>query len=406
MDKLIKDSNAPKGGARQDAMQSSPAGVSPADIPILNDPVDKKPASKGNGGIAFLVVLALLVAIVAGGGTYFIWLQQMKAQEHLQQVLQQTEDKFDRSGRGLDQLKTELHQTALEQDKQQQRLQQEIDQLHKQLTSQQLRLQALSSTDRTDWLLAEVEYLLRLANQRILMGGEVSGAEALLTAADQIIRELDDMALYPVRKSIASDLASVRAVTELDIQGVYVQLLALAEQVDQLPLFNAPENEQKKTENKEELIQVDDNASRFEQIRFQLTVSLKKLAEKLGIRYRDYDVEPLLPPEEHFYLRQNIQLKFEQAKSALMSGKQTVYQQSLMDAQGWLAKYYQLAGHPAQVAMESLTELQKVEVTQSLPDVSGSLRTLKVYLEMRYGTGAVKQVDEKANTATNSAEGE
>ncbi len=360
------------------------------EIPTLNNPVAKNTGKKSSSGSILLALLSLIVAIAAVGAAYYLWMQQQQMDYRLQSVLQQADEKLQRSERSLDQLQLEVHQAALAHDKQQQGLQSEIAELQKHLSSQQHRLHLLSTTDRSEWKLAELEYLLRLANQRILVGGEIRGAEALLNAADKIVRELDDMALYSVRKSIASDLAAVRAVSELDVQGVYVRLLALAEQVDTLPLFNPPKNEQPTPAGQALLLAPGSDASWLEQSRYQLNVATQELIEMLGIRHRNYTVEPLLPPEEHFYLRKNIQLKFEQAKSALMAGQQQVYQQSLADAQAWLAKYYQLAGHSSQVALETLNELQKVEVIQSLPDISASLRAVKSYLAERYRVAGVQ----------------
>ena len=48
---------------------------------------------------------------------------------------------------------------------------------------------ALVGTTSQDWLMAEVEYLLRLANQRVLMERDPQGAIALLRAADDIVRD-------------------------------------------------------------------------------------------------------------------------------------------------------------------------------------------------------------------------
>ena len=358
------------------------------EIPTLNNPVAAETKKASSTGAVLLALLALLTALAGAGGSYYLWIQQQQVDFHLQGVIQQASEKLDQSERSVDQLQVELHQAALAHDKQQQSLQTEINQLQKQLSSQHIRLQLLSTTDRSEWQLAELEYLLRLTNQRILVGGEIRGAEALLVSADQIIRELDDIALYSVRKSIASDLATVQAVTELDIQGIYVQLLALAEQVDKLPLFNTPENKaagiESKLENKMLIPAPASDASWLEKTSYQLGMATENVIAMLGIRHRDYSVEPLLPPETHFYLRQNIQLKFEQAKSALMAGQQDVYQQSLADVQSWLAKYYQLAGHSSQVVMTSLKELQAIKVIQTLPDISSSLRALKSYLALRY----------------------
>ncbi|MEX2326736.1 MAG: uroporphyrinogen-III C-methyltransferase, partial [Pseudomonadales bacterium] len=46
-------------------------------------------------------------------------------------------------------------------------------------------------TGSQDWLLAEVEYLLRLGAQRVIMEGDAKGAAALFRAADEIIRDAE-----------------------------------------------------------------------------------------------------------------------------------------------------------------------------------------------------------------------
>ena len=43
-----------------------------------------------------------------------------------------------------------------------------------------------------EWKLAEVEYLLRIANHRILMERDVVAARDLLSAADAVLNDLDD----------------------------------------------------------------------------------------------------------------------------------------------------------------------------------------------------------------------
>ena len=41
------------------------------------------------------------------------------------------------------------------------------------LVIQREEIARFGATDRKDWLLAEAEYLLRLANQRLIMSGDV-----------------------------------------------------------------------------------------------------------------------------------------------------------------------------------------------------------------------------------------
>ena len=48
------------------------------------------------------------------------------------------------------------------------------------LLAQREELARFGATDRQDWLLAEAQYLLRLANQRLIMADDVVAAKALL----------------------------------------------------------------------------------------------------------------------------------------------------------------------------------------------------------------------------------
>ena len=78
-------------------------------------------------------------------------------------------------------------------------LQQKLANIEKQarLQTQQIkhnseRLAQLPGADRNDWLLAEVEYLLRLANQRLVLETDVQGSLAILNAADTVLAETDN----------------------------------------------------------------------------------------------------------------------------------------------------------------------------------------------------------------------
>jgi uroporphyrin-3 C-methyltransferase len=73
-----------------------------------------------------------------------------------------------------------------------------------------------------EWKLAEVEYLLRIANHRALMEHDVKAAVQLLSAADVILEELDDFALHQVRAQLADEILALKAVSGADLQGVYL----------------------------------------------------------------------------------------------------------------------------------------------------------------------------------------
>ncbi|NIR97783.1 MAG: enzyme of heme biosynthesis, partial [Gammaproteobacteria bacterium] len=53
---------------------------------------------------------------------------------------------------------------------------------------------------RREWAIAEIEYYLRIANQRLQLLRDVDTATTALKLADQRLRALGDPALYEVRQ--------------------------------------------------------------------------------------------------------------------------------------------------------------------------------------------------------------
>jgi len=84
-----------------------------------------------------------------------------------------------------------------------------------------------------EWKVAEVAYLLRIANHRLLMERDVDGSLELLTAAEEILVELDDFAFYQVRSRLAEETRALAAVEANDLPGIYLELEALKRQLRQ-----------------------------------------------------------------------------------------------------------------------------------------------------------------------------
>src|SRR5690606_32604161 len=64
------------------------------------------------------------------------------------------------------------------------------------------------------------------------------------------------------------------------------------------------------------------------------------LKQAVTIRRLDQPLPPLLAPEQHYYLKQNLRLMLEQASLALLDKNAEVYQASLTKAAAWLTQYF------------------------------------------------------------------
>ena len=63
------------------------------------------------------------------------------------------------------------------------------------------------------------------------MTEDVDSAIALLGSADEVLRQLDDTDLLAAREAITRDLAALRAVPAVDVEGTWLRLQALAERL-------------------------------------------------------------------------------------------------------------------------------------------------------------------------------
>ena len=227
-------------------------------------------------------------------------------------------------------------------------------------------------TSGEDWLLAEVEYLIRLANQRVLMERDVSGALSLLSSADEIVEQTSGIAAYELRESLAYDIANLKAVSDLDTDGIFLSLSAMASQVPELrrkqPELSPPTQ-----------IQVENGEAQnyYQQFLSLVNNIFGRVLNSVDYRRDGVAITPLLPPKEEYYLRQNLILKFEMAQLALLRNDQPVYHTSLSEAKLWIVKHF-VETDPRTVALvTALDQLVEVEVDRSLPNISGSLRAVR-----------------------------
>ena len=359
--------------------------VTPAPKP---EPKPEPPAPrKGSSFISWLALL--LVLALAGGG--FWYLQDLRQREaammaretalsnRLAEVERAAGQEDNRLEQASQQWQSQLEQglAGLRQEGEGQA--QLTRSLEEQLTAVRSELDRFSANDRESWLLAEAEYLLRLANQRLIMAGDTESAEALLGSADSVLRELDDVGLYPVRSAVASDIAAVRAVPKIDVEGIYLRLSALSEQATELRIFEFPEQMSQPQE-----AAADTWQARLEQ---GYEEALLKLSDYIIIRRRDVPMQSLMDPQWEGLVRQNLRMLLEQAQVALLSSNQALYEASLERASHWVAEFFESDAAAAKAMDREIGQLASMQVAVTLPDISGSLDALDQAIERRLAQG-------------------
>lgn len=351
--------------------------------------------SRGSSAASTWLALVLVLAIAAGAG-WLVWEAQQREAALVQRLAAlearaepaAAEDTEWRSAivqlgreftgtleRRLGQVLPTLEQQSGRLQQLESKLQVELQQLEAQLQEQRQALARISGGDSDSWLLAEVEYLLRLASQRLIMVGDTESAQALLKSADNILRQLDDTTLYPVRRALAVDLAALRAVPDVDTEGLYLRLSALIDQVAELAIFELPTRTEPETNASDE--------SWRARLRQGYEEALHKLSQYVVIRRREVPVEALVDPQWEGLLRQNTVMLLEQAQVALLSGNQRLYRESLQRARRWVDQFFVADERSAGAVVRELDALADQLIAVPLPDVAHSLATLEQAVKRR-----------------------
>ena len=232
------------------------------------------------------------------------------------------------------------------------------------------------SPDPTAWRVAEVEYLLRIANNRLLMERDTRGADRMLASADSILEELDDYALHDVRALIAEERMALVNTNAANVQSVFLTLEAMKDAVGELPLkqpeyFEDSDEVARKApdETAEASGPVEDSFGEALERRF---FGLFEFRTRESVAPR-----PLIRPEEAIYLELNLRLALERAQLAMLRGDQTLFATSLSSARKWLDEYVDPDHAATQRISKDLDRLAGLDIERPMPDISGSLARLR-----------------------------
>ena len=326
--------------------------------------------------IPWVAVFALILIIGLGAGNYW----QYQAGQNLNQLLSQ----LSAQQSALDSQVADLNNGVNEIQEQQKSLGEKteqneagqrtvlgtLDEMSEQIKS----LATSKGKEPLFWRVSEVEYLLTVANHRLMLEGDVLTARTALQDADNRLRAIADPGLIPVREKISQEINQLNSVSLPDIPGLAAQLSGMIENVNQLPFVKkelALESESTPEAEKE-----------FTGVGNFLKTVWRDLVDGLfKVQRTDQAIEPLLPPEEKIYLVYNLELKLEQARIALLNRETTLFLTNLEDVRQSVATYFDRESASVTSLLQSVAELKQVELRPQLPDISASLRELRSWLQ-------------------------
>ncbi|WP_429097341.1 uroporphyrinogen-III C-methyltransferase [Aeromonas media] len=317
-----------------------------------NKPEHKAAGNKKGGAGVVLGGVAILLALGLTGGLYLHGHQNAVAQQaELGALKLQLADAMGKLAQNNS--KDAEQFSAL--GKSQQQLQEALDALqHKVLD--------LDDKRPNDWMLAESEYLVRMAGRKLWLEHDIVSAITLLGNADERIKALNDPSLMPIRKALAEDIAQLKGMPRVDREGLTLKLAALSDQIELLPLSTVSMPEAKAEPDQAVSANPDEWESNLKKNWVKFTENF------ITIRRRDGAVEALLSPQQEIFLRENLKTKLLQAQLAVYREQQALYTDSLEKAQRWLTQYFDTDNSATQYMQSELDKLKGEQIQFDYPD--------------------------------------
>ncbi|MDH3633073.1 MAG: uroporphyrinogen-III C-methyltransferase [Gammaproteobacteria bacterium] len=338
------------------------AEISPEPKPETEQNVPPKPRRSWFGFFNFLLILVL-----AGAAGYYWWQQQQVARDYesaLTDLEQQLASKAEnaRLESSLSPLKSDLGSLGRKLD--------ELGVEQQGLRESSEKLYELYGRDKNDWQLAEVEYLMRVAQHKLILQDDFEGAAITLQAASDRIALTADPGLLPVRVKISEEIADLKTRKRADLVGMTLILAQLRRQVRVLepgfalrvdePASPAPETPASQ-----------DWFDRFNAFIDSLVKVRNEATQPSEIEANIADVGETL--------EDNLKL----ARWAVLERDGRQYLRLIEQSLRLFREFYDLDNAANHDFMTQLQELQKMELKPEKPDITGSLRELLRILSQR-----------------------
>ena len=255
-----------------------------------------------------------------------------------------------------------------------------LDSTRKELSVEITQLKRQLGKTRGDWLVADAEYLLTVANQRLHLMADINTTRMALEAADQRLRESGDSAAFKVREQIAKEISALEIVALPDIVGIYSALQTLKQEVNTLAVL-LPYAGKPITESK----QVHDHNQAQEAEHGMLNSALQLLEGYVTVKHADQPVTEIITEEEVEFIRQQLHVKIEMIKIALVQQNDALYRTNIADAIEWINSNF-TKNKNSKSFLSELNRLNAIQLRTQLPDISQSLKMIKDITKLRIET--------------------
>ncbi|MGG8079138.1 uroporphyrinogen-III C-methyltransferase [Klebsiella aerogenes] len=338
-------------------------------------PENNEKKKAGNKTSLALSAIAIAIALAAGIGLYGLNKQQVTRQNETSSELS---SQLAALQKAQDSQKSELEGIIKQQADRLNEAKREQETLTKQLDELQQKVAVISGSDAKTWLLAQADFLVKLAGRKLWSDQDVTTAAALLKSADASLADMNDPSLIGARRAITDDIASLSAVSQVDYDGIILKVNQLANQIDNLRLADNNDDDSPMDSDSDEL------SSSIGEWRVNLQKSWQNFMDSfITVRRRDETAVPLLAPNQDVYLRENIRSRLLVAAQAVPRHQEETYKQALENVSTWVRAYYDTEDATTKAFLEEVDKLSQQSITMSVPETLQSQSLLEKLMQTR-----------------------
>jgi len=222
--------------------------------------------------------------------------------------------------------------------------------------------QASQPDVQADLELAEVDYLTRLADERLQLFSDPLGADRALGLADRQLEAMANPSYFGVRQAIATARTDLAAVEVPDEPGIAARLDSLQESIGNLPFRTAAVAATAAAPAME--------AGWWEKLKnvFAGLVTVRRSTDEENRRVSLQDKD---------YIRQQMWLQVEIARLALMRRDEPAFRAALTRLQDSLTEWFDPANGAVRTVTGTLRELAAVDIAVTWPDISAPWTMLR-----------------------------
>ena len=239
------------------------------------------------------------------------------------------------------------------------------------------RLQRQLGQTRGDWLIADAEYLLSVAQQRLYMLGDIATAIQALEAADQRLHDSGDPGVFKARQALAQELSMLKGLKPIDVVGLIAKLHVIQEKAKDLKVFPLHSGSTVAHKDTTLTTQLTNDSPEV------MKPVWKDVLDLFVVRRSDKPFKAMLVPDEMELIHEQLRVKLELIKLAIVQRNAELYNTSLVETQGWLTQFFDMDTSPAQEVLTGIQDLQQQSLQLDIPEIGQSLKLLRDLAKFR-----------------------